>query len=263
MKCIVMSLLLVLYAGSLPAAGEKEDSLENLRQILVSAYTARTPVEWSETATGVKTRLKTGENVLTLTLDACGSRSGKGFDARLIAFLEKEGIPATLFVNARWIDANPEIFMRLAENPLFEIANHGLLHKPASVSGRKVYGINGTENVAELVNEIEQNARKVAALTGKRTRYYRSGTAYYDEIAVELSRELGHEVIGFSILGDAGATYSKEQVRSALLNARPGDVALLHMNHPGSGTAEGVMSAVPELRRRGFKFVRLSEYELL
>jgi peptidoglycan/xylan/chitin deacetylase (PgdA/CDA1 family) len=199
---------------------------------------------------------------LALTLDACGSPNGKGFDAALFAFLEQERIPATLFVNARWIDANPELFRKLAADPLFEIANHGLLHRPASVNGRSVYGIDGTRDVGQLVDEIEGNARKIFALTGLRPRYYRSGTAYYDEVAVQVSRSLGHEVVGFSILGDAGATYSREQVRQALLSAQPGDIAILHMNHPDGGTAGGVIAALPELKRRGFRFVKLSDYEL-
>jgi len=225
-------------------------------------FSGRIPQEWSETATGVRTRLKTSDRVLALTLDACGSSTGKGFDAALIGFLQKERIPATLFINARWIDANPELFIKLSRDPLFEIANHGLLHRPASVSGRSVYGIAGTRNSAELVDEIEGNAARIFALTGKRTRYYRSGTAYYDEVAVEIANSLGHEVVGFSILGDAGATYRREQVKDALLRAQPGDIALLHMNHPAGETAAGVIAALPELKRRGFRFVKLSDYEL-
>jgi hypothetical protein len=31
------------------------------------------------------------------------------------------------------------------------------------------------------------------------------------------------------------------------------------MNHPEGETAAGVMAAIPELKRRGFRFVRLSE----
>jgi peptidoglycan/xylan/chitin deacetylase (PgdA/CDA1 family) len=177
-------------------------------------------------------------------------------------FLEREGIPATLFINARWIDANPELFKRLAANPLFEIANHGLRHKPASVVGRSIYGIDGTKSVAELVEEIELNARKIEAISGKRPKLYRSGTAYYDEVAAEISRSLGHEVAGYSVLGDAGATFSAAQVKTALLGAAPGDVILCHMNHPESGTGAGVMAAIPELKRRGFAFVRMSDYPL-
>jgi peptidoglycan/xylan/chitin deacetylase (PgdA/CDA1 family) len=263
MKYFLGTLLLVFCATcSVAADGLTETTLVSLRERMSQEFNSRVPHEWSETVRGVHTRLRTRDKVIALTLDACGSNKGKGYDAALISFLEREWIPATLFINARWIDANPVIFKRLASNPLFEIANHGLLHRPASVSGRSVYGIAGTRTVAELVDEIEGNARKISALTGVRPRYYRSGTAYYDEVAVQLSRRLGHEVIGFSILGDAGATYRGDQVRSALLKASPGDIAILHMNHPDGETAAGVIDALPELKRRGFRFVKLSDYPL-
>lgn len=256
--------LMILWCAAAVAVA---DTLADLPLAMVSAqleleFGGIVPQEWGESVSGVHSRLKTREKVIALTLDACGSRGGKGYDDALIRYLEQHRIPATLFINARWIDANPDTFKKLSANPLFEIANHGLLHRPASVSGRAVYGISGTGTIAELVTEIEGNARKIFALTGKRPRCYRSGTAYYDEVAVKISRRLGQEVIGFSILGDAGATYNREQVRTALLKATPGDIALLHMNHPEGETAEGVFDALPELQRRGFRFVALSEYPL-
>ncbi len=263
LKALVLALVLVCFGTMSSMTGAQvEEPIATLRERISVEFAGRTPREWSETVSGVRTRMKTGERVLALTLDACGSRSGKGFDAALMDFLEKEHIPATLFINARWIDANPGQFKRLAANPLFEIASHGLLHRPASVTGRSVYGIQGTASVAEVVDEIELNARRIQQLTGKRPSYYRSGTAYYDEVAVEVSRRLGHEVIGFTVLGDAGATYRLDQVRAALVRSAPGDIVILHMNHPEGETAAGVRAAVPELRRRGFRFVKLSEYEL-
>lgn len=255
-------LLIVMENGSLWAGTIPEQSLAGLKAELAAAYCGKTPKEWGETVTGVKTSLETKDRVIALTFDACGSPKGKGIDMDLIRFLEQERIPATLFINARWIDANPGLFQHLDENSLFTIANHGYLHRPASVTGRSVYGINGTKDVGELVDEIELNARKIQQLTGKRPRYYRSGTAYYDEIAVQVAERLGHQVIGFSVLGDAGATFSKEQVTAALLRARPGDIVILHMNHPESGTGQGVIAAVPLLKKKGFRFVKLSDYPL-
>lgn len=239
-----------------------DEPYERLRERIGAEFAGRVAKEWGENVTGVRTRLKTDDKVVALTLDACGGPKGNGFDAALIAFLENESIPATLFINARWIDANSEHFRKLAGNPLFEISNHGFQHRPASISGWSTYGVDGTKNVKELVDEIERNARKISYLTSVRPRYYRSGTAFYDEVAVEVARRLGHEVIGFSILGDAGATYRKEQVRTALLKATAGDIIILHMNHPEGETAAGVMAAIPELKRRGYSFVKLSDYEL-
>ncbi|AJE02627.1 polysaccharide deacetylase family protein [Geobacter pickeringii] len=274
-KCVfvaAVALLLALNAGWGVAAAEST-GVEPLRQVqgeeysrlrgrIVTQFGARRPQEWGEAVRGVRTRVKTGEKVVALTFDACGSPRGKGFDAALIGFLERERIPATLFVSGLWIEANPGLFMRLATNPLFEIANHGDRHRPASVGGRKAYGIAGTRDVGELVDEIEKNARRIGEITGRRPVFYRSGTAYYDEVAVEVAAALGQQVAGFSVLGDAGATYGADQVRAALLKVRPGDVAILHMNHPESGTAAGVMAAIPTLCARGFRFVRLSDLPL-
>jgi peptidoglycan/xylan/chitin deacetylase (PgdA/CDA1 family) len=257
-----LALTLTIAAQGLCAGQAPDLTIGALKAELEAAYAGKEPREWGETVTGVKTRLATKDKVVVLTLDACGSPKGKGIDAELIRFLDKEKVPATLFINARWIDANPELFLELARNPLFTIANHGLLHRPASVNGKSIYGINGTRDVGELVDEIELNAHKIQQLTGKRPRYYRSGTAYYDEYAVQVAERLGHKVIGFSVLGDAGATYTNEQVTAALLTSVPGSIVILHMNHPESGTGKGVMAAVPELRKRGFRFVGLSDYPL-
>lgn len=187
---------------------------------------------------------------------------GSGYDAKLIKYLESEKAPAALFISGRWIDANRDIFQRLANHPLFDIENHGLNHKPCSVNGRSVYGIEGTRSVSELVDEIEQNGIKIQTLTGRKPKFYRPGTTYCDEVGVEVANALGYEVVNFNVLGDAGATYSKEQVKEALWNAPLSSIILMHMNHPEGETAQGVIEALPELKRRGFKFVKLSEYSL-
>ncbi|SNB47955.1 polysaccharide deacetylase family protein [Geobacter sp. DSM 9736] len=238
------------------------DPFQPAKKMLTERYGNISPKLWGEVVPGVKTRISGTDKLIALTLDACGSARGIGIDQRLVEFLEQEQVPATLFINARWVGPNRSTLQRLAANPLFEIANHGLHHRPASVNGRQAYGIAGTRNISELVDEIELNNRKLSEVTGHGPRYFRSGTAYYDEVAVKIAADLGMEVVGFSLLGDAGATFSREQVRRALLAAKPGDIVILHMNHPGSGTADGVMDAVPELKRRGFRFVRLSDVAL-
>jgi peptidoglycan/xylan/chitin deacetylase (PgdA/CDA1 family) len=69
-------------------------------------------------------------------------------------------------------------------------------------------------------------------------------------------------MVNFSVRGDAGATYSKKQVEGALLHSAPASIVLMHMNQPESQTAEGVIAALPELTKRGFRFVKVSELGL-
>ena len=230
------------------------------RKTLIRRYSGARPTAWGEHVPRVVVRLPTTDRVVALTLDACGGRTGSGYDAGLIKTLRRRRVPATLFVNARWIEANLRTFRQLAADPLFEIANHGTEHRPLSVTGRSVYGIAGTSSVAQVVDEVAVNQRLITQLTGAAPEFFRSGTAYYDDVAVRVVNDLGLQVVNFDVLGDAGATYSANQVAEAMLSSEPGSIILAHMNRPGGGTAEGIDAALPKLSRRAFQFVRLSEY---
>lgn len=233
-----------------------------LKNKIIKKFCKLQPTLWGMNIPGVKTKLDTNDNVIALTFDACGNPGSFGYDEELINFLIQENIPATLFLNGRWIDANPHIVKQLVSNPLFEIGNHGLEHKPCSVNGNSAYGIKGTQNIDELVDEIELNSEKLKRLMGKKPRYFRSGTAHYDDISVKIITYLGYEIINFTINGDYGATAKKEVVKRNIVSAPNGAIILLHMNHPERETAEGVIMAIPELKNRGIKFVKLSDYPL-
>ncbi|WP_310500864.1 polysaccharide deacetylase family protein [Paenibacillus qinlingensis] len=233
-----------------------------VEQTLLARYASASPTKWGERVPGVQTRLQTKNKVIALTFDACGGKDGSGYDEKLIQYLIQEQIPATLFINARWMAANPSTFQSLAANPLFEIENHGTEHRPLSVTGKPAYGIAGTKSVKEVIHEMNDNADQIEKLTGKRPLFFRSGTAFYDEIAVAVAHDLGFAIAGYSVLGDAGATYNTEQVYNAISKATSGSIVLAHMNHPEKDTAEGVIKAIPVLQQAGFHFVQLASMEL-
>jgi peptidoglycan/xylan/chitin deacetylase (PgdA/CDA1 family) len=221
------------------------------------------PSEWGLRVSGVRTRLATADPVVALTFDACGGPRGSGYDAELVEGVLAAGVPATLFVNARWARANPDRLHQLAAQPSFELANHGTEHKPLSVSGRSAYGIAGTASPEEVTAEVAGCQTLLTDVTGRPPRHFRSGTAHYDEVAVRLVQGQGLEVVSFDVLGDAGATYTAAEVTSALLTATAGSIVLLHMNQPGSGTARGVLDAIPRLRDRGLTFTILGDHALV
>ncbi|MEU1503507.1 polysaccharide deacetylase family protein [Kitasatospora sp. NPDC005748] len=237
-------------AAGPPAVGRAE---------VVARYGDAVPEEWGLEVSGVITGLPDGARTTALTFDACGGPGGSGYDADLIDLLRANGVPATLFLNARWIDANPAEFEALAGDPLFEIANHGTAHRPLSVAGRSAYGIAGTRDVGEAYDEIAGNAAKLTALLGRPPRFFRSGTAHYDDVATRIVTGLGERVAGFTVNGDGGATFSAAQVRSEVAAAPPGAIVIAHMNHPGGGTAPGFAAALPALLAQGRTFVRLSD----
>lgn len=242
-------------------------SLDVLADVFARRYGAGRPLQWGEHLDGVIRTLpaqaREAEGAeqpirLALTFDACGGGKGTSYDAGIIALLREHGIPATVFVTSLWIRNNPAVLRELAADPLFEIAAHGSRHKPCSVNGAVAYGIKGTASFAELLREVEGNARDIAESTGCRPRWFRSGTAYYDEIAVQVIQDLGFAIAGYSIAADEGATLPANRVAAKTLAAKDGDVLLYHLNHPRSGTREGLRQALPELLKKNCVFVRLS-----
>ncbi|MEU9477937.1 polysaccharide deacetylase family protein [Streptomyces sp. NPDC048191] len=225
----------------------------------VARYGRSTPHTWGFDAPGVVHSLPHTTRDIALTFDACGGPGGSGYDRALIQFLRTRHIPATLFINSRWIDANPAQFRHLAADPLFEIANHGTRHRPLSVTGRSAYGIRGTRSAGEVYDEVAGNRARLTRLLGAPPRFFRSGTAYCDDVAARIVGDLGERFVSFSVNGDGGATFTAEQVHTTVASARAGSIVLCHMNHPEGGTARGIALAVPHLQARGHRFVRLSD----
>ena len=255
--------------GLNPEASRFADmSLDQVATGLARKYARRLPLRWGERMPGItNSLLQPGgagavlwrPTVLALTLDACGGKKGDSYDAGIIEYLRKNNIPATIFVTSLWIKNNEETLKDLAADSLFEIAAHGQRHKPASVTGRSVFGITGTSSVEELVHEVEGNARDIEKITGKRPRWFRAGTAFYDDVAISIIDDLGFGIAGYSIACDDGATLSSARVTAKTLTAKHGDILLLHMNKPHGGSRDGLLQALPELLQHGARFVRLSD----
>ena len=190
---------------------------------------------------------------IALTLDACSG----AFDAALIDTLVAQRIPATLFVTARWLAGNASALARLQAHPdLFEFQNHGERHLPAVV-GQRLYGMPGLPDQTAVAREVRGGAEAIARATGATTTWFRGAGAAYDRASLATIAQLQHRVAGFSLNADGGARLPAAAVQRALLKARPGDIILAHMNHPEGGTAEGLVAALPELQRRGLRFVTL------
>lgn len=227
------------------------------KQQVIAEFAGRQPREWGLHITGVVN--KSSSQHVALTLDACGGPGGTGCDHALLDTLRALNIPATLFINSRWIHANPALSAELAADPLFELANHGTLHLPLSVNGKSAYGIAGTASVSAAYDELMGNQAIMAELTGKAPRFFRPGTAFYDDVAAAMTHRLGMLPVNFTVNGDGGATYPAATVATEMGRVVPGDIVISHFNRPASGTAGGYASALPRLVDRGVTFGRLGD----
>ncbi|MCU0849084.1 MAG: polysaccharide deacetylase family protein [Spirochaetes bacterium] len=266
-KCIIM--LMVVFIFSLktcpyPDVNEKYKSADyvDFKNNIISRYSWQKPVIFSLWPAGVKTRIRTDKKIIALTFDGCGGTAGKRLDWKIINYLKKEGIPATLFVSGNWIDLNHDAFLILSSSGLFDIANHGLEHRPLSVRGFEIYNMTGTRSVSEAVDEVELNARKIRDITGKSPAFYRSAGAHYDDIGVRLVYDLGETPVNFTgTPNDSDLSLHEDRVfENIIRNSRSGSIILLHMNHPEKNTGIALARAVKFLKEKGFSFVKLRDY---
>jgi peptidoglycan/xylan/chitin deacetylase (PgdA/CDA1 family) len=197
--------------------------------------------------------------VAAITLDACGG----AYDTQLINLLIAKQVPATIFVTKKWLDRNPLGTAALLAHPeLFELQDHGTAHVPA-VIGHRVYGIAGEPDMAHVRAEVTGAAQAITQLTGHAPHFYRGATAVYDPAALRAIETMGYAIAGFSVNADAGATLSQSSIVARLRSVKHGDVIIAHMNKPAGATFEGFAVALPELLARGFKFVKLSDAQLV
>jgi peptidoglycan/xylan/chitin deacetylase (PgdA/CDA1 family) len=234
---------------------------DEMKDKILKKYSLEKPKKWGMFIPGIITHIDTSKKIIALTFDACGGSGGKKYDGELIDFLKSNSIPATLFVTQSWITYNEKTFDTLAKDQLFEIENHGMNHKPASVSGGVAWGIKGTVSVADCFDEVELSARGLEKKTGKRPKFYRSGTAYYDDVAVKIIRETGQTPLNFSsIVSDVDSHTPLDKVKKRLRDqAKPGAILIMHFNHPGGKTFLAVKEVLPQLKEQGYSFVRLAD----
>ncbi|HQB11585.1 MAG: Peptidoglycan-N-acetylmuramic acid deacetylase PdaA precursor [Candidatus Omnitrophica bacterium ADurb.Bin292] len=249
-----------LVAGSAFASDVKEpDDYRLLKEIILIEFADEKPHEAGPVVPGVMTQIDSQEHIMALTFNVNANESVP-LDTRLFDFLRKENIPAVFFVSGKWIEKNPEWIKRIGSDELFEIGSLGLEGKACTVTGENVpRELSAARSVEELFIEIEKNARKIESLTGALPRFIRSPSSYYDDVAVRMARAMGYEVIG-SMMPDPHSENPPKP--EEIFPARSGAIVAMTLEDSGIQAAIALRKAVPRLKSKGFRFVKLGDCSL-
>ncbi|MEI6518580.1 MAG: polysaccharide deacetylase family protein [bacterium] len=223
--------------------------------IFTTAGVVKDDSDLKEVWPGVVQHFSTDKKEVALTIDFCrGMKNKSSYDDKLISTLIKEKIPATLFMTKIWIEANKNTAKKLVTMKQFDIENHGENHYVCSTTGKSVYHIKACQSVEEVQNEVLNSGKLIKEITGKQPTFFRGATAQYDQGGAETIVNLGYKIAGYAINGDGGATFKEKDVKNAFLSAKPGDIIIIHGGHPEGNTAEGVISVIQEMKKKGMVF---------
>lgn len=196
--------------------------------------------------------LPTRDKVVALTFDACeGQGKPAWFDRSILATLEAEKLPFTIFATGLFAERNKDELARLAKLPQVEIENHSFDH-PQHMEKLEPAGI---------AAEIDDADRIIGAITGRKPTYFRFPAGNYDAATLAAVEASGHKVVHWSwASGDPAKGLEPARLKSWVLGrTRPGDILIFHINGRAPATGQVLPEVVADLRRRGFRFVRLDE----
>lgn len=211
-------------------------------------------------------RAQGAEKVVALTFDADmtadqGPRAagGERFDnPRLIATLRRLKVDATVFMTGRWAEEYPDQARSIGGDPRFEIANHSYSHYAFASPCYGLPTVAGPDMTADVQRAFDafRDAGAVNVVP-----YFRFPGGCYDDAALRALGPAGVTAVQWDVVsGDAFAKDADAVAEQVLDGVKPGSLVVMHCTRSAAPvTEEAIRRIVPELRARGYRFVKVSE----
>ena len=190
------------------------------------------------------TSVNTTEKIIAYTFDD-GPKTE--ITKRFLDLLEKENIKVTFFNIGKNVEAHPEITKLVIEKG-HEIGNHSYSHPKLTELSDSVAVTDEIENVQNLF-KTKFNYTPVL---------FRAPYLKYDKRVTDVLKKLNLKMISANVFQkDAKPNVAPDSIiKRVLNNVKPGSIILGHeRNH----TVEALKIIIPELKKRGYKFVTVSE----
>ncbi|WP_241518995.1 polysaccharide deacetylase family protein [Streptomyces sp. CB03238] len=207
-----------------------------------------------------------GDKTVALTFDADmtadqGPRAARGerFDnPALIDTLRRLKVDATVFMTGRWAEQYPGQARAIGNDPRFEIANHSYSHHAFKAP---CYGLPALDRHA-MAADVRRafDAFRTAGVRNV-VPYFRFPGGCYDDDALRALASARVTAVQWDVVGgDAFATDADAVAEQVLAGVRPGSLVVLHCTRSAAPvTEQAIRRIVPELRERGYRFVKVSE----
>jgi len=193
------------------------------------------------------------EKVVALTFDDGPSPQ---WTPLILDELKRSGVRATFFMLGEHVKEYPDIARRVAQEG-HDIGNHTYSHHVL------IY-----YKMDELAREIKDAEKVIREVTGKTTALFRPPKAWLTNPEKQKIRELGYQVVLWSLNSKDWVTFDDKYIVKYLLHhIRPGEIILFHdsggvFSVEGGDRRETVLAVrrlIERLKERGYRFVTVTE----
>ncbi len=165
---------------------------------------------------------------------------------QVLDLLEEYGIVASFFLIARNITPESAEVVRRAQAMGCDIENHTVTHP-----------FMDRLTAEEIRAEVDTCTEKIIEITGKAPRFFRPPF-------IAVNREM-YDSIDLTFICGAGCedwvpeVTAEQRAGRVLANAEDGQIVLLHDMQGNRNTVEALKVIIPELKKRGYEFVTVSQ----
>ncbi len=220
---------------------------------------------------------RNNEKIVALTFDLCErTKEITGYDAEIVNYLRKHKIPATFYAGGKWMHSHPDKAKQLMADHLFEIGNHAWTHGNLRIlkgedMENQILWTQGQYEVLrnQLIADIEMNKCNLS-ITHKQKEINRIppvpltfrfpyGTCSAESL--NFLAKSGLPAVQWDVVtADPWRKQTAKGIaRTVLRKVKPGSIIIAHANGRGYRTAESLDLFIPKLKKKGYRFVTVSE----
>ncbi len=173
-----------------------------------------------------------------------------GHTAKFLDILKKEKVPGAFFITGHYLESQPELVKRMAEEGHI-IGNHSYYHPDLTQVDDE-----------RLKRELEKVRAKTEELTGeKHMVYLRPPRGIFSERTLKLAKKEGYTHVMWSLAfvdweinNQKGWQYAYDNIMKQI---HPGAVLLLHT--VSKDNADALEQAIKDLKKKGYTFKSLDD----
>jgi peptidoglycan-N-acetylglucosamine deacetylase len=173
--------------------------------------------------------------------------------------LDRQHVPATVFLGGLWTQTYPIEAKSLASDPLIEIGNHSYNHYAFTST---CFGLPFWSGEKEKTDDVAKAQDIIKTITGVTPKYFRFPGGCSEHVDLETVAKLGLTVVYWDVVARDGFNDNTDSIVNAVESqVQNGSIIVMHI-HDGSyapKTNDALLRIIPDLKKRGFQFVKVSE----
>jgi probable sporulation protein (polysaccharide deacetylase family) len=170
---------------------------------------------------------------------------GTEFIDGILQLLKEKKVKATFFLDGSWLTKNPDTARRIAAEG-HEIGNHAFTHPDMAKL-----------SMDRQLSEIQRTQQKIKEVLHKDSKWFAPPSGSYNAATVKLARSQGMGTVLWTLDSvDWKRPPQADIVNRIGGNARNGALVLMHPTQPTLGALHIL---IPELQKKGFRLVTVSE----